>query len=255
MGDLASHHAAVRPDDDDRQAGAAEDAEVCGVVGFVLFIEARLVHIEGVAVLHGELAYPDEARAGARVVPPLGLDLVDEQGHALVAVDLATGKVGDDLLVGHGEDHVAPDAVLEAAHLPVDGVVAPRLLPHIGGVDQRHQDLLASDPLHLLADDGLDIGHRSKPEGQQIEDAGPQLTDESCPQQVFVPLAVGAAGRFAQGSGKEFGHPHRLLSLRGIVANEDASSQGVGRVARPLPSPQHRSRHPLSHCRGGGMMK
>ena len=51
----------------------------------------------------------------------------------------------DDLLVGHGQDHVAAVAVLEPRHLGADRVVAAARSPDVGRVDDRHLHLLAAD--------------------------------------------------------------------------------------------------------------
>ena len=53
-----------------------EDVEVLLIMGAVLLFEALPVGVEAVGILHGELAHPDEARAGAGVVAPLGLDMI-----------------------------------------------------------------------------------------------------------------------------------------------------------------------------------
>ena len=169
-------------------------------MGLVDLVEACLVAVEGVGVLHRELPHADQTCPGAGIVAPLRLDLVDQEWQPLVGVDLAAGDVRDGLLMGHGEDHVASDPVLEAAHLLVDGVVAAGLLPDVGGVDDGHQDLLSSNPLHLLADDGLYLRRGAEAEGQEGEDSSSHLPDEARAQQIFVALAVGSVGSFPKGS-------------------------------------------------------
>ena len=61
--------------------------------------------------------------------------------------------------MGHGQDHVAPAPVLEAEHLLADGVVAPGGLPHVGGMQGGHGELLGADGVHLLAEDAADTLH------------------------------------------------------------------------------------------------
>ncbi len=118
----------------------------------VLLIKARLVSIEGVAILHRKFPDPDQASPGTGIIPPLRLNLVDELGHFLIAVDFKAGDISNDLFVGHRKDHVTANAVVEATHLFIDRVEAPSFFPDIGGVHHRHENLLAPNGIHLFAD-------------------------------------------------------------------------------------------------------
>jgi hypothetical protein len=75
------------------------------------------------------------------------------------------------------EQHVSPAAVPKARHGLVDVVPAAGGLPELGRVDDRHVQLLASDPVHLLAQDLVDLAQRPPGEGEIREDAGCQLSD------------------------------------------------------------------------------
>ena len=86
----------------------------------VAAVEPRLVGVAAVAVLHDELADADQAASGARLVAELRLEVVDDQRQLTVALHDVAQQLGDDLLVGHGEHHVAPGPVLEARHLGAD---------------------------------------------------------------------------------------------------------------------------------------
>ena len=77
VGQLAAHHPGVRADCEDVEAATMEDVEILLVMGAVLLFEALPVGVEAVGVLHGEFAHSDEARAGAGIVAPLGLDMID----------------------------------------------------------------------------------------------------------------------------------------------------------------------------------
>ena len=54
-----------------------EDVEITLVMGAVLLFEAGPIGVEAIGVLHGELAHANKARAGAGIVAPLGLDVID----------------------------------------------------------------------------------------------------------------------------------------------------------------------------------
>src|SRR6185295_17005546 len=69
-------------------------------------------------------------------------------------------------------------AVLQAEHLPADGVPAPGLLPELGGMEHRHLDLLPADAVHLLADDRVHLLDHAQAEREVDVDAGGELPDE-----------------------------------------------------------------------------
>ena len=174
----------------------------------ILFIQPFLVNIEGVAVLHGELSHPDKTCTRTGIIPPFGLDLIHKQGKPLVAVNLSTGEISDSFLMGHGKYHIPSRAVIESTHLSVDAVESAGFLPDIRRIDQRHQDLLSPDCIHLFTNDLFYLLGRTEPKGEQGEDASSQLADKACSQQIFIPFAISTVWGFSQGFGKEFGHPH-----------------------------------------------
>ena len=194
----AAHHPGVGADDDEIEPDAAEDPLVGSPVVLVLRVQSRLVPVEGVGILHRELADPDQPAAGARLVAPLGLDVVDDHRQLAVGVDLLPRQIGDDLLVGHRQDHVAVATVLEAGHLRADRVVAARFSPDVGGMDDRHQQLLPADGVHLLADDLLDLAHDPPAERQQAVDARAERPDQGRPQHQSVTGQLDVARRLTQ---------------------------------------------------------
>ena len=92
-------------------------------------VEAGVVDVEGVGVLHDELADAKEAGFGAGLVAKLGLDLVPDLGELLIAAQFVAGDGGHDLFVGHAEAEVGAFAVLEAKHVFAHDGPAARLLP------------------------------------------------------------------------------------------------------------------------------
>jgi hypothetical protein len=96
---------------------ASEDSAVGLVVFVVRDVEAGLVDVEGVGVLHDELADAQEAGPGARFVAELGLDLIPDLRQLLVAAELAAGDGGHDLFVREAEAELCAFAVLEMEHI------------------------------------------------------------------------------------------------------------------------------------------
>ena len=194
----AAHHAGVRADDDEVEPDPAEDPLVGPPVVLVLLVQPRLVPVERVGVLHRELADPDQSAAGARLVTPLGLDVIDDHRQLAVGADLLPRQVGHDLLVGHRQHHVAVAAVLEPGQLRPHGVVSARLPPDVGRMDDRHQQLLPADGVHLLADDLLDLAHDPPAQRQQAVDARAQRSHQRGAQHQTVAGQLDVARRLAQ---------------------------------------------------------
>ena len=114
MGHLSSHDPRVSGHSHDRYAAPPEDVEVGLVVGYVLPLQTLLCRIEGIRVLHGELAHSQQTRRGPGLIAPLGLEMVDHLRQLAIRLDLFACQVGGDLLMGCGQHHVATVAVLEA---------------------------------------------------------------------------------------------------------------------------------------------
>ena len=133
----AAHRARVRLDRDVLQAAAVEDPAVGLVVLVVRGVEAGLVHVEGVGVLHDELAHAQQAGFGPRLIAELRLDLIPDLRQLLVAAQFAARDDGHDLFVRHAEAEVALEAVLQAEHVVAHDVPAAGLLPDFRRVAAR----------------------------------------------------------------------------------------------------------------------
>ncbi len=79
LGLRAAHGAGHRLDDDVVEAEPVEDPHVGVAVQLVALVEPGLVEVEGVAVLHDELAPAQQPGPRPRLVAVLGLDLVDRR--------------------------------------------------------------------------------------------------------------------------------------------------------------------------------
>ena len=221
MADRAAHHARVALDHHAVEAAALVDAVVGGDLQTVALLQGLFAHVEAVGVLHDELARAQHAALGARLVAFLGLDVVPHLRQLLVAVDLARGEPGDDLFVGHGEDHVGALAVLEAEHLAADGVEAAALLPDLCRLQDRHEHLLAADRVHLLADDLLDLLHHA-PAGRQVHvDAGGELAHEAGADHQLVADGLRAGRILFHGGQKQLTDAHGHPDHDGLVQGED----------------------------------
>ena len=194
----APHHARVGLHDQVAQAAAVEDLAVRALVSRVGLLKGRRVGIERIGVLHQEFARAEHARARPRLVALLGLDLVPDLRQVAVRPDLTRGEPRDHLFVGHAEAHVAAVPVLQAEHLPADRLPPAGLLPELGRLEHGHRDLLATDRVHLLADDGVDLVEHALAEGKVDVDAGGELTDEASAEHESVADRLRVGGDFPQ---------------------------------------------------------
>ena len=191
------------------QAAAVEDAAVGLVVLLVGGVEAGKVHVEGVGVLHDELAHAEQAALGAGLVAELGLHLVPDLRKLLVAAQLAARDHGHDFLVRHAEAEVALEAVLEAEHVVAHDVPAAGFLPDFGGVQGGEEELLGADAVHLLAHDGHDLQQRALRQEEIAVNAGRQLADIAGAQQELMAGDLGFGGILPQGGNEQFRPVHK----------------------------------------------
>jgi len=225
---LAADGAGVSEDGEGGDAAAGEDAGVGFAGGLVAVVEGVPGGVEAVGVLHGELADADEAATWSRFVTELGLDLVDHERHVAVALDLALEEVDDDLLVGGAEDELAFAAVLELHEDVGHGFVAAGFAPELGGLEGGHDDLLAADAVHLLADDLLDLAHDAPAEREVGEDAGGELLDEAGAEHELEVGAVGLGGGVAEGLAEEMGKAHGELAALNFQLSAELGPVGAG---------------------------
>ncbi len=160
--------------------------------------EAGPVHVEGVGVLHDELADAHQAGLRPLLVAELGLYLVPDLRELLVRAYLVARDGGEDLLVRHPETHVRALAVAQAEHRLAHHLPAAGLLPDLRGVEGGQEELLAADGVHLLAHDFHRALRDAPAQRQERVDARAELADEARPQQQAVRDDLRVRGVFAE---------------------------------------------------------
>ena len=172
----AAHHPDVGLDAVPLQAAALEDPVVGLDETRVARLQAVLVAVEAVGVLHDELARAQHAGPRARLVALLDLEVVEQQRQVAIGAHDLRDVRRDAFLVRHREDHVGALAVLELEQL-VD-LVAPRPAPRLGGLQDRHQHLLGADRVDLLAHDRDDLLVHAPARRQPRPEARAELAHE-----------------------------------------------------------------------------
>ncbi|MND53213.1 hypothetical protein D3C80_442450 [compost metagenome] len=155
--------------------------------------------MEGVGVLHDELATTHQAEARTDLVTELGLDLVEVDRQLLVAVQLVAREVGDDFLMGRADAELALMAVVQAQQLGAVLFPAAGFLPQLGRLHGGHQHFQGTGGIHLFADHCLDLAQHPQAHRQPGVEAGGELADHAGAQQQLVADHHGIGGGFLEG--------------------------------------------------------
>jgi hypothetical protein len=182
------------------EAATLEDSNVGLAIELEALVEPSLVDVEGIRVLHDELAHADEPPARPRLVAILGLHVVPELRELLVALQLRRVK-RERLLVREREDEVPAGAVLQLEELW--DAVAAGLLPELCGREDRRIHLLRADRVHLFADDLLDLAMDAPAEREKCPQAGAHLAHEAPAHEELVRRRFRVGGIVAQGRKEE----------------------------------------------------
>ena len=205
LGRRSAHRARGGGADHVLDAQAVEDALVGLPVHLVRACETGVVEVEGVRVLHGELAAPEDPGTGPLLVPVLGLDLVQGDGQVLVRGVLALHRECEQLLVGGAEEHVVALAVLETEQRrSVLGPPARRLVG-LAGQERGQADLLGAGGVHLLSHHLLDPPEGAQAERQPRVHAGRDAPDVAGTDQQFVAQDLGIGRVVAERTQEEVG--------------------------------------------------
>ena len=167
-------------------------------MALVGLLQAGVVDVEAVGVLHHELPAPQQPGSRTRLVPELRLDLVDDERQVLVRRVQVLHEQREHLLVRRRQDEVVEAAVLDAEHGVAVVGPATRQLVGLTGQQRREVDLLEAGPVHLLPDDPLDVLVDDPAERQPGEPAGRGTPDVPRPHQQPVAGDIGVGGVLAQ---------------------------------------------------------
>ncbi len=172
----AAHRTGRRRHDHVLDAEPAEDPLVGVAMRPVRLGESFVGEVEGVRVLHDELAAAENACPRALLVAVLGLHLVQGDREILVRVVLALDGEREQFLVGGAEQVVAALAVLQPEQsVAVLGPAVGRLV-RFARQERGQGDLLGTDAVHLFPHHPLDLTQHAQTQRQPRVDAGRDAT-------------------------------------------------------------------------------
>jgi hypothetical protein len=177
-----------------------EDATVRAVHLLVVDVEARLVEVEGIRVLHQELAPAEQPEARTDLVAELRPDLVEVERQLPPRRDGAAHHVRDGLFGRRRERERARLAVLEVEEDPLVDVAvpAPRLHPELLRLEDRQVDLHRARRIHLLPHDLDHLLERAEAERRERVDPRGELVDEARAVEELMRDDVRVAGDFTE---------------------------------------------------------
>src|SRR5476649_587996 len=168
------------------QAQAREDVAIGLVHAVVGLLQRSVVHVEGVGVLHDELAAAHHAETWADLVAEFGLDLVQVDRQLFIAVELIAGQVGDHFFVSRTCSEFTIMAILDAQQLRAVLFPAPRLLPQLCRLHAGHQYFKRASSVHFLTNDGFDLAHNTQTQREPGVEAGGKFANHAGTQHQLV---------------------------------------------------------------------
>src|SRR5690606_3314134 len=131
--------AGIRSNGSEGEAHALEYAHI-GVVHLVVaFLGGSLVAVEGIGILHGELAPAHQAETWAAFVAEFRLNVIEIHRQLAPAVDFVTRDVRDDFFRSGLEYEIAWVTILDAQPFRAIFLSAARFLPELGRLTDRHE--------------------------------------------------------------------------------------------------------------------
>ena len=115
--------------------------------------------MEGISVLHGELAHADQSAAGTRLVAVLRLDLVDHKRKIGIRFRDIPRKVYGGLFMRHTENHFRAVAIGKPSHLAPDARVSAGLFPERSRHHDGEKNFLSAYAIHFFPQNIFDFAH------------------------------------------------------------------------------------------------
>ena len=205
---VAAYRAGISLNGTEGQPQPGEDTAI-GVKHVLVFaLQALLIGMEGVGILHNEFAPAHQAEAGPDLIAKLGLNLIEVHRQLFIGAQLAANKVTDHFFVRWPQAGLMVMTVAEAEQFRAVFLHAPRSLPQFARLHHRHQKLMAACVIHLFAHDGFNTAQHAQPNRQEVVDAGGDTADIPGPEQQSMGNHFGIGRIVTQGRNEKSGISH-----------------------------------------------
>ena len=179
-------------------AQGVEDLLVRPAVSLVALLQAGIIHVEGVRILHHELATAKDAGAWALLIAVLGLDLIEGNREVLVGAELGLHDGCEHFLVGRAQEVIAILAVLQAEQrIAVLGPAARGLVWLARKQGGEHQ-FLSTNGVHFLAHHVLHAAQYLQAQREPRIHTGCHSSNVACADQKLVARDLRIGGIIAQ---------------------------------------------------------
>ena len=186
MGRIAADSTGVSNNRAEIQTATGENAIVRIIHELVLLIQAFLVHIKGVSILHDKLTAAHEAETRTLFISVLVLNLVHRHRKLLVRRCIHRNQSSHQFFMGRSQAIISAMTILKLKHFFPVHIPTAALLPNFSRLHDRHQNFLRAGLIDFLADNIFYLLDRTESQRQVRISAVGNLTHHACFQHVFM---------------------------------------------------------------------
>ena len=171
VGTGTTHSAGGCFNHDERQLEPVVHVDVRLTHFFVRNVQARVVNVERIRVLHDELTPAQQPRAWPGFITVLGLDLVQVSRQILVRRVQVLDQQREDFFVGGSQKVVGLFTVLEAENTFTESFPPTGLFIRLSRQQRREVDFLRPCLVHFIANNSFDLVQHPQPQRQPRVDS------------------------------------------------------------------------------------
>ena len=123
----------------------------------IAFLQRLLICREGISVFHNELTATHKTKTWTTLVTELILNLIERYRKLLITLKLVSNKICESFLVSWAKSKLTVVAIMHTHELVSVDVPTTRLFPELSWSHNRNKNLLSTNAIHLIADDGLNL--------------------------------------------------------------------------------------------------
>ena len=123
----------------------------------IALLQRLLICREGISVFHNELTATHKTKTWTTLVTELILNLIERYRKLLITLKLVSNKISESFLVSWTKSKLTIMAVMHTHELVTIDIPTTRLFPELSGGHNRNKNLLSTNTVHLIANDGLNL--------------------------------------------------------------------------------------------------